>query len=300
MKKTIIGLLLMLCIIPAVISCSAIGNKVAVIQLEGTIMPSSSISIFGGSSITPESVRKYVDRVKDNMSVKAVVLQVNSPGGDVGACEEIVYELNRIKQPVVVSMRSIAASGGYYISAGASKIVALQSTLTGSIGVISEIPNLSGLLDKVGVKMEVIKSGKYKDMYSGFAELTPEERQIMQKTNDQIYEQFVSVVATGRHMDPAKVRALATGQTYSGSEAKELGLVDEIGGLQTAIDLAAKLANIQNPVPDYLYPQSQSLFDVMFNGNSQQIAGMVLRGLSGAEGMAATEYLHNTYPRFLY
>jgi protease IV len=300
MSKTVLSLFALLAIAPMLFSCSSIGNKVAVIPLEGTIQSSSGTSIFGGSSITPESVRKYVDKVKDDVTIKAVVLQIDSPGGDVGACEEIVYELDRINKPLVVSMRSIAASGGYYISAKANKIVALQSTLTGSIGVISMSPNLSGLMDKIGVKMQITKSGKYKDMYSGFTELTPEEKEIFQKTNDQIYEQFIGVVADGRHMDRAKVRELATGQTYSGRDARELGLVDEIGGLQTAIDLAAKLAGVQNPVPEYIYPETPHLLDLLFGAESGQLARVIYGGLSGAESMAASEFFNNPYPRFLY
>jgi protease-4 len=254
----------------------------------------------GGSSITPDIVRKELEKVKDDSMFKAIVIQVNSSGGDVSACEEIAYEMAKVKKPIVISMRSVAASGGYYISAKADKIVALQSTLTGSIGVISEMPNLNGLMDKIGVKMEVIKSGKYKDMYSGFAELTPEERALVQKTTDQMYEQFIDVVAEGRHLDKAKVRELATGQTYTGLEAKQLGLVDELGGIQTAIDLAAKLADVQNPVTEYIYPQSPGLIDMLLNGSGSQLINTMTGGLSGAEQVAASTFLSNTYPRFLY
>ena len=155
-------------------------------------------------------------------------------------------------------------------------------------------------LDKVGVKMEVIKSGKYKDMYSGFAELSPEERAIMQQTTDQMYDLFIDVVAEGRHLSKDKVRELATGQTYTGIQAKELGLVDELGGLQTAVDQAAKLANIENPVTEYIYPESPGLIDVLLNGSGSQLVGSLASEFAGPEHMAASVFLNNTYPRFLY
>jgi protease IV len=300
MSRILLSLLILLFVIPSMASCSAVGNKVAIIPLNGVIEPGGGYSIFGGSSITPDTVRKLLAKVKDDITVKAVVIQVNSPGGDVSACEEIAYEMSKVKKPIVISMRSVAASGGYYISAKADKIVALQSTLTGSIGVISEIPNLNGLLDKVGVKMEVIKSGKYKDMYSGFAELTPEERAIMQQTTDQMYDLFIDVVAEGRHLSKDKVRELATGQTYTGIQAKQLGLVDELGGLQTAVDQAAKLANIENPVTEYIYPESPGLIDVLLNGSGSQLIISVADVFSGPEHVAASVFLNNTYPRFLY
>ncbi|MBN1376151.1 MAG: signal peptide peptidase SppA [Dehalococcoidia bacterium] len=300
MYRILISLLILCCLLPAVISCHVISNRIAVIPLNGVIQISGRSSIFGGESITPDMVRKQLDRVKDDISYKAIVIQLNSPGGDASACEEIVYLMERVNKPVVVSMRSIAASGGYYISAKADKIVALESTLTGSIGVITEMPNLSGLMEKIGVKMEIIKSGKYKDMYSGFVELTPEEKAIVQKTTDQIYEQFISVVADGRNLSKDRVRELATGQTYTGLEAQQLGLVDEIGGIQTAVDLAAELAHIEHPLIDYIYPHSTNLLDVLISGGGSSLSGSVLNNMAGAEYAAATAFLQNTYPRFLY
>jgi protease-4 len=283
------------------VSCSAVvGSKVAVIPLNGTIHANAGNSLLGGPSITPDLARKQFARVRDDITIKAVVVQVNSPGGDVSACEEIALEMAKVKKPIVVSMRGLAASGGYYISAKADKIVALQSTLTGSIGVISEIPNLTGLLDKIGVKMEIIKAGKYKDMYSGFSELTAEEREIMQRTTDQVYEQFVSVVAEGRHMSADRVRELATGQVYNGLEAKRLGLVDEIGGLQTAIDQASDLAGVQNPSVVFINQEAPSLFNLILNGGGSEVAGLIQATMPNGDGATLLRSLTNTYPRFLY
>ncbi|MBN1376233.1 MAG: signal peptide peptidase SppA [Dehalococcoidia bacterium] len=300
MSRLVISLLILCCLLPSITSCEVISNKIAIIPLNGVIQISGGPSILGGESITPDMVRKQLAKVKDDISYKAIVIQLNSPGGDASACEEIVYLMERVKKPIVISMRSIAASGGYYISAKADKIVALESTLTGSIGVITEMPNLSGLMEKIGVKMEIIKTGKYKDMYSGFVELTPEEQAILQKTTDQIYEQFVNVVAEGRHLSAERVRELATGQAYTGLEAKQLGLVDELGGIQTAVDLAAQLANIQHPVTEYIYPQSTNLLDVLISGNDSQLLRLTGSNIPSAEYMAASAFIQNTYPRFLY
>jgi len=162
-------------------------------------------------------------------------------------------------------MGDIAASGGYYISAYADKIVANPSTLTGSIGVISQFIYIEGLLEKLGLELETIKTGKHKDM--GIWPLTGEQRRIMQDITDDLYEQFVAAVAEGRNLPAAEVRRLATGQLYTGSQALSLGLVDELGGLDTAIELAANLAGIIIPeIEEYTPPAS--FFEKLLGGLS--------------------------------
>ena len=162
-------------------------------------------------------------------------------------------------------MGDVAASGGYYISAYADKIVANPSTLTGSIGVISQFIYIEGLLEKLGLELETIKTGKHKDM--GIWPLTEEQRQIMQDITDELYEQFVAAVAEGRGLPVAEVRELATGQLYTGTQALNLGLVDELGGLDTAIDLAASLAGITIPeIEEYSLPAS--FFEKLLGGLS--------------------------------
>ena len=217
------------------------------------------------------------------MTVKAIVLQVESPGGNVASCQEILNEIEQVKKPIVVSFGTIAASGGYYISAKANKIVALPGTLTGSIGVISELPNLKGLFQKIGIDMEVFKGGKYKDMYAGLRELTPEEKAIMQEMTDQLYDQFVKVVAEGRGLNEEKVRELATGQLYTGVQAKELGLVDELGGLDKAIDVAASLAGIEKPKVEYYKPEVPSLLSTLLGlgMNWQRLDSLIRAKLFG-------------------
>ena len=299
MKKVIIiglaMLLLVVMLIPT--SCIPAGDKIAVIPLSGTIATQSS---FFGSVITPELVKEQLDRAEKDVVVKAIVLRVESPGGVVAPCQEILEEIEKVKQikPIVVSMGSMAASGGYYISCEADKIVALSGTLTGSIGVISQIPNVEGLYEKLGIKMQTFKGGKYKDMYSGMRELTPEEKEIMQQLTDEYYEQFIEVVAEGRELSKEKVRSLATGQLYSGTEAKELGLVDELGGLDTAIDLAAELAGIEAPEVEYYQQPKPSLRSLLGLADAIQ---MRLLGLSG-EDIVLLQTLSHTYPtpQYLY
>jgi len=198
----------------------------------------------------------------------------------------------------VVSMGAMAASGGYYISTPADKIVALSTTQTGSIGVISSAINVEGLLEKLGIQIEIFKGGKYKDMYWGLRELTPEEEAIMQGMVDEFYEQFIDVVVAGRGLNRDDVRSLATGQLYTGAEAKELGLVDELGDLDTAIDLAKQLAGIQTAVVKYYEAPSLTLWS--FLGLADAVRTRI-SGLS-AEDTILLEILSHDYPQplFLY
>jgi len=290
-----IAIMLVLCTMP--LACTGGGNKVAVISLSGAIQSESSGLLFGGSVISPKLVRSQLERAKNDISVKAVVLQVESPGGSVAACQEILNELEQVEKPIVVSFGDIAASGGYYISAKADKIVALPGTLTGSIGVISEIPNLKGLFDKLGIEMEVFTAGEHKDMYAGVRELTPEEKVIMQEMIDQLYDQFVQVVVEGRGLSEDTVRELATGQLYTGVQAKELGLVDELGGLSTAIDLAASLAGIEEPKVDYYKRETPSLLNTLLEMGIQRLHTVIQVQSLGAEGILLLETLDNPYPQ---
>ncbi len=210
------------------------GDKVALVRIEGPIIDSKN------------AVDEIVDYSKDP-SIKAIVLRVDSPGGAVAPSQEIYEEVKKAteKKKVVVSMGSLAASGGYYISAPASRIVANPGTLTGSIGVIMEIPNLEGLMSKVGVKTEVIKSGRHKDIASMFRGIGKEEREILQNVLDDVHDQFIKSVAEGRKMPPEDVRKIADGRIFTGQQAVAAGLVDELGNLEDAIKAAARLSGIK-------------------------------------------------------
>ncbi|MBI4715082.1 MAG: signal peptide peptidase SppA [Nitrospirae bacterium] len=212
------------------------GDKIAVIKIEGVILDSRP---------TLEELKEY----RENPSVKAILLRIDSPGGAVAPSQEIYEEVKKIRDEnrtkVVVSMGSVAASGGYYIASASHKIVANPGTITGSIGVILELANVSGLMKKVGVESVVIKAGKFKDVGSVFRGMTPEERAILQGVMDNVHDQFIGAVADGRGMDPAKVRSLSDGRIFSGEQAKKLGLVDEIGNYEDAVRIAAGLAGIK-------------------------------------------------------
>jgi len=286
-------------LIPTILIPRPTTGKIVVIPLSGTITTEGS-SLFSGSTITPELVRNYLTKVEKDKAVKAIVFHIESPGGEIAPCQEILWEIERVKEtkPIVVSMGGTAASGGYYISTKADKIVALPTTLTGSIGVISAIPNIEGFLEKLGIQIEIFKGGKYKDMYQGLRELTPEEEEIMQGVVDEYYEQFIDVVAEGRELSEEEVRNLATGQLYTGTEAKELGLVDELGDLDTAIDLAAELAGIETAIVEYYQPPKLTLWSLL--GLVDAIKTRV-SGLS-AQDMILLEILNHNYrqPLFLF
>ena len=211
------------------------GSKVALITVDGVILDS-------------KEVIEQLEKHRTNPSVKAIVLRINSPGGGVSPSQEIYEELMKTRQvghkPVVASMGSLAASGGYYIASAADIIVANPGSITGSIGVLVQVPNISGLLQKIGVRSVVVKSGEHKDLASPTREMTEAERQILQRLIDDVHDQFIDVVAKTRKLDRKKVEALADGRIFSGREAKSLGLVDELGNLQDAIDRAAGLAGI--------------------------------------------------------
>ena len=210
------------------------GNRVAVVEVEGLI-------------VDAERVVRELARQADSPSVRALVVRVQSPGGVVAPTQEIYAAIGQVRgqgKPVVASLGSVAASGGYYLAAAADRIVANPGTLTGSIGVIMQLPEIQELLKKVGVRYETVKAGRYKDIGNAGRSMTPEERQILQSLLDDIYDQFVDAVARGRHLSRPAVLALADGRVYSGRRAKELGLVDQLGGLDDAVRLAGELAGI--------------------------------------------------------
>ena len=212
------------------------GDKVAVVEVSGVILSAQE---------TLEQLKKY----EKDPSVKAIVIRIESPGGAVVPAQEVYEEVRKIRdsklKPVLVSMGNAAASGGYYIACGAEKIVANPGTITGSIGVIMETANLEGLMKKVGIENVVVKSGRLKDTGTPFREMTREERAVLQGVIDDVHSQFIDAVAAGRHMERAEVVKLADGRIYSGRQARELGLVDELGSLSDTIKMAAKMAGIK-------------------------------------------------------
>jgi protease IV len=212
------------------------GRKLAIVRVEGVITDARE---------TVDELERYAK----NPSVLGIVLRIDSPGGAVVPAQEIYEAVNRLRttygKKVIVSMGTVAASGGYYIAAASDKIVASPGTLTGSIGVIMEIPNVEGLLKKVGVKSMVIKSGLHKDTGSPFRTMRPEERALLQSVLDDVHHQFIEAVAKGRGLTVVDVTRLADGRVFTGRQAKAAGLVDQLGDLRDAINTAAALVHIE-------------------------------------------------------
>ena len=211
-------------------------DRIALVRVEGVILDSQS-------TVTE------LKRFGENPSIKAIVLRIDSPGGGVVPSQEIYDAVQRVRnkhsKAVIASMGTVAASGGYYIAAATDRIMANPGTLTGSIGVIMETANVEGLLKKIGVEGIVVKSGKFKDVGSPLRKMTDEEQALLQSVMDDVHKQFIDAVAQGRAMEVSAVQALADGRIFTGRQAKEAKLVDELGNLEDAIQLAADLAGIE-------------------------------------------------------
>ncbi|RKU06463.1 signal peptide peptidase SppA [Candidatus Poribacteria bacterium] len=229
----IIGLFFVL-IARTLVQGGSIGDKVAVIDITGTISRTQT---------TIDQIHKY----RDDETIKAIVLRINSPGGSVAPVQEIYSELKKLEKPIVASMGSTAASGGYYIAAIADEILANPGTLTGSIGVIMQFTKIKGLYEKIGLEQQVVKSGRFKDTGSPVRDLTDEERELLQATLDDVHNQFIDAVFEGRqeHLAREEIVALADGRIFSGQQALEHKLVDQLGNLSDAIERAGELGGIE-------------------------------------------------------
>jgi protease IV len=230
------------------------GDGVGILQVDGALNDS-------------RDVLTELRRFRDAPWIKAIVLRIDSPGGAVAPTQEIFAELQKVrsKKPLIASMAGMATSGGYYIASACEKIVANPGTMTGSIGVIMQLNNVEELMKKIGVKGFNIKSGANKDIGSPFQALSPEGQAILQSLVDNVHGQFVRAVAKGRGMDEAVVKKLADGRVYSGAQAKDLGLVDELGNLEYAVDLAAKRVGLEeSPVLYYSRLEQERWWDKLF------------------------------------
>jgi protease-4 len=229
------------------------GSRVAIVELEGMILDVDDL------------VRELKGH-RDNPGVKAVVLRINSPGGVVGPTQELVRAVQRLREagkPVVASLGSVAASGGYYAAVAADRIYANPGTLTGSIGVIMQMANVENLFKKVGVDYIVVKAGQYKDIGNFSRPMTLEERRVLQGLLDSVHGQFIDAVAEGRKLDRDTVVKFADGRVFSGVQARDLRMVDALGSLEDAVNEAAKLAGLSVP-PSVIRPSKRfSIFDLV-------------------------------------
>ena len=218
------------------------GEKVAMVSVFGEIFGDPDGVARGA---TDENIVSQLDQASKDPKVTAIVVDLDTPGGAVVASDTIyrkVLEIRDEGKPVVALMRDVAASGGYYIAAGANHIVANPATLTGSIGVIMFLPNLTGSAEKLGIEPVIIKSGPFKDIASPFKDMSQQEREILEKIIDEAFDQFVSAIVEGREMEDTEVRRLADGRIYTGRQALENGLIDSLGDRAFAFDKAKELA----------------------------------------------------------
>lgn len=266
----------------AALSGSA-GSRVALIEVNGAISDGGAASLFGGTGGAREFMQQ-VAKAREDSTIKAVVIRINSPGGSSAASQEMYQAVRRLrdKKPVVASMGDVAASGGYYVAAACNKIYANPSTLTGSIGVITQMMNYQGLFRKVGLDSTTIKSGKFKDAGNPSRPLTAEEKALFQAMVNDVYQQFVADVLDGRKaatngkLTRAKLLKIADGRVLTGRRAKDALLVDETGGLYEAINEAGKLGNISGTPKVKKYSSGG------------------LAGLLGAESASPVQQLANT------
>lgn len=245
------------------------GNNMGVLSIEGTITESQSI------------VSQLVNFRKDS-GIKAIILRINSPGGGVSPSQEIYREVRRTvnTKKVIVSMGSLAASGGYYIASAADKIVASPGTITGSIGVIMEFVQLKELFKKIGISLEILKSGEFKDVGSPHREMSERDKELLQELISDIQNQFVEAVAKGRGLSVEKVREIADGRIFSGAKAMELGLVDMLGNFQDAVDLAKQETGIDGEIT-LVYPRKSRnrLWDLILGDAIKAIYESALKAL---------------------
>ena len=241
------------------------GNIIAVYYANGEI---DGVKLANETGIDSEEVIQDLRRLQENEDVKAVVLRVNSPGGSAYGSEQIWHALNKLKQekPVIVSMGDYAASGGYYISCNADTIVAEPTTITGSIGIYGQVPNVKGLTDKLGITFDVVKTNPHADFGITTRPMNEKEKQLMQTYIEKGYELFITRCSEGRHINKTNMEQIAQGRVWSGIAAKELGLIDELGGLDKAIEIAATKAKIDNYTL-INYPKKKNLWENMFNSN---------------------------------
>jgi protease-4 len=279
-------------------SSLAFGDAVAVVRVEGTILPGDAPApspfLTDAGAAYSQTVIDHLQQANDNNAVKAVVLYVDSPGGSVFASDEIYLQLKAMSKPVIASMGSLAASGGYFVSAPTQEIWASPHTLTCSIGVISQFINVEDFAQEYGITAVTVKSGKFKDTGNPFREFTPEDEALWQTIIDEAYAEFVRIVADGRKMSEESVREIADGRICTGKQAQSLGLVDQLGYLPDAIDRAAELGGISGEprVIEYKYGGGffEALGSALYRPNPVEQLQQMLHYHSGSPLM----YLYTT------
>jgi protease-4 len=279
----------------------SLNPRVGLVELSGAIMDEGAGSLIGGRSRGARDVIKALDAARKDESIKAVVIRINSPGGSAAASQEMFNAVRRLKaaKPVVCSMGDVAASGGYYVAAACDRIYANGSTLTGSIGVISQFVNYSYILQKGWLGQETVKSGRFKDAGNPSRPLTPAERGLFQAMVMNVYGQFVNDVLEGRKgkLTRAELLKLADGRVYTGVQARDNKLIDAIGGLHEAVREAARLGNIQGEPKIKEISSGSGLFGSLMGADSEAALSSTLGDVGVAAGRAAGEGFANALAR---
>ncbi|MCW8858675.1 MAG: signal peptide peptidase SppA [Deltaproteobacteria bacterium] len=258
-----------------------VGDKIGILEVEGTIEDARRILM-------------QIDDFRERKAVKAVVLRVNSPGGAVGPSQEIYAELLRLanEKPLIVSMGSVAASGGYYLAIAGERLFANPGTITGSIGVIMSFPNYQELMGKVGIQTEVVKSGRFKDIGSSTRSFSAADRELIQDMINDVHQQFVEAVSEQRDMPMERLQPFIDGRIFTGRQAKAAGLIDELGTFNDAVDYAAKVAGVGDD-PDLIYPEveKENLFERYLRSTISHYLGIELE----AKPVIGPQYLWNNF-----
>lgn len=259
----------------------SVGEKIGVLEVYGTISDAQNLI-------------EQIDDFRTNSSVKAVVLRVDSPGGGVAPSQEIYAELKRLaeEKPLVVSMGAVAASGGYYLAIAGERLFANPGSITGSIGVIMSFPDYRGLMGKIGVRTEVVKSGQFKDIGSSSREFTTADRELLQVMIDDVHSQFVQAISAGRDIPVDRLRPYVDGRIFTGRQALAAGLIDELGTFNDAIDYASRVSGV-GADPDLLYPEPESkdFIERLLQGAVSRYLGVDL----SRENTIGPQYLWNGY-----
>jgi len=234
----------------------SIRGNIAVIDIKGVI-------------VSAEKITRQINKYRRNSAIRGMIIRIDSPGGGSAASQEIYSEIKRVRDsgiPVIASIASVGASGGYYAALGASKIIANPSSVTGSIGVIVDFPVAVELLSKIGVRVETVKSGEYKDVGSPYREFTRSDEDQLKTVVQDIYNQFVNTVSLERKIDKKELLKIADGRIFTGSQALEVGLIDTLGTFEDAVQMIGQMAGITGR-PKLVYPQKRNLtlFDVLFS-----------------------------------
>jgi protease-4 len=255
-------------------------NHIALLYAVGEIASGT-----GSSNIQDKYLVNEIEKLRKNKDIKAVVLRVNSPGGSAYASEQIWKAIADLKEekPVVVSMGDVAASGGYYIACNADKIVAQPTTITGSIGIFGMFPNMKKTSEKIGVGVDVVKTHEYGDFGNFARPMRDDEKEILQSFVERGYDLFLSRCAEGRNIPKDTLALYAEGRVWTGSQAKEIGLVDELGDIKRAVEIAADLADIHDDFLVYEYPKMRSFIEELLDNKQNDIAAETLKEYLGEQ-----------------